>query len=182
MSETAFLYWEWHGAHPKVEFVQRIADAQGLNADELMNLVKSNRANKRTAFGIGDATVVAEVKLALSDLCLTKVLPTVCVRCGRKATGFRGIRLTSSEPKRPSFWVSILWQLGFLTLEEKTSVENIMHEFAITKGRLNLPVCRWHRWIVPPFIGVQMVNDRTVVLSHVSDSFATTIKGRGWAR
>jgi hypothetical protein len=69
-----------------------------------------------------------------------------------------------------------------MTSQEKTSVENIMHEIAITKGRLKLPVCRWHRWVVPPFINVTMVNDRTVALSHVSDDFAATMKRRGWAR
>jgi hypothetical protein len=92
------------------------------------------------------------------------------------------MRLTTSEPLRQSFWLSILWQLGLIKLEEKTSLENIMHEIAITKGRLKLPVCWWHRWIVPPFIGVALVSDTTVALSHVSNSFAAKLKGRGWAR
>jgi hypothetical protein len=128
------------------------------------------------------ASVVAEIKLALSYLNRTESLPPVCARCGRKATGFRSMRLTISEPLRQSFWLSILWQLGLLKLEEKTSLENIMHEIAITKGRLKLPVCWWHRWIVPPFIGVTLVSDTTVALSHVSNGFAAKLKGRGWAR
>jgi hypothetical protein len=126
--------------------------------------------------------IVTEVKLTLADLCRTEALPAVCVRCGRKAAGFRSLRLTTSEPKRPSFWGWILWELGFWTLEEKASFENLWHELRITKGRLKLPVCRWHRWIVPPLIGVRLVNDRTVALYGASDDFVAALKKRGWVR
>ena len=92
------------------------------------------------------------------------------------------MRLTTSEPNRPSSWGWILWELGLWTLEEKASVENLLHELRITKGRLKLPVCWWHRWIVPPLIGMRLVNDRTVALSRVSDAFIAAMKKRGWVR
>jgi hypothetical protein len=127
-------------------------------------------------------SIVTEVKFTLADLCRTEALPAVCVRCGRKAAGFRGIRLTTSEPNRPSSWGWILWELGLWTLEEKASVENLLRELKITKGRLKLPVCWWHRWIVPPLIGVRLVDDRTVALYSVSDVFITAMRKRGWVR
>jgi hypothetical protein len=125
---------------------------------------------------------VTEVKLTLADLRRTEVLPAVCVRCGSKAAGFRGTRLTTSEPNHPSTWGWILWELGLWTLEEKASFENLLHELRITKGRLKLPVCWWHRWIVPPGIGVRLVDDRTVVLYRVSDASINAMKKRGWVR
>src|SRR5262249_22819966 len=84
------------------------------------------------------SSIVTEVKFTLADLCRPEALPAVCVRCGRKATGFRSMRLTTSEPKRPSSWGWILWELGLLTLEEKASFENLENELRITKGRLKL--------------------------------------------
>ena len=128
------------------------------------------------------APIVTEIKLAVADLNRTELLPAICVRCGRKATGFRGMRLTSSESKQSSSLAWILWELGWWTLEDKASYENLMHEFRITKGRLKLPVCWWHRWIVPPFIGVRWLNDRTVALSHASNDFVAAMKQRGWVR
>jgi hypothetical protein len=125
---------------------------------------------------------VTEIKLALADLSHIEALPAVCVRCGRNATGFRSMRLTSSEGKWPSSWGWILWELGLWTSEEKAFYENILYELKITKGRLKLPVCRWHRWFVPPFIGVRLVTDRMVALSHVSDEFVREMKKRSWVR
>jgi hypothetical protein len=128
------------------------------------------------------SSIVTEVKFTLADLCRPEALPAVCVRCGRKAAGFRGMRLTTSEPNRPSSWGWILWELGLWTLEEKVSFENLAHEMRITKGRLKLPVCWWHRWIVPPLIGVRSVDEGTVALCGGSAVFITAMKKRGWVR
>jgi hypothetical protein len=81
---------------------------------------------------------------------------------------------------RPSFWGYLLWELGFWTLQERTSFESLLHELRITKGRLRLPVCWWHRWVVPPFIGVRWVNDRRVALSGASERFVSAMKKHGW--
>ena len=125
---------------------------------------------------------MTEIKLALADICRTEALPAVCVRCGRKATGFRSMRLTSSEGKRPSSWGWMFRELGLWTPDEKAFYETLLYELRITKGRLKLPVCWWHRWFVPPFLGVRLVSDRAVVLSHISDGFVSEMKKRGWVR
>jgi hypothetical protein len=75
-----------------------------------------------------------------------------------------------------------LWELGLLTLEEKASVENLLHELRITKGRVKLPVCRWHRWIIPPLVGVELTHERTVVIYGVCPDFVSALKKRGWVR
>src|SRR5262245_5336646 len=134
------------------------------------------------AFGIGVPATVAEVKLTLADLCRTEALPAVCVRCGRKAAGFRSTRLTTSEPKRPSFWGWLFWELGLWTAGGKAAFENLLHELRVTRGRLTLSVCWWHRWVVPPLLGVRLVNDRTVALHNVSADFVTAMRKRGWVR
>jgi hypothetical protein len=133
-------------------------------------------------FGGEVTAIMSEVKLALADLCRTEVLPTVCVRCGRKATAFRSMRLTTSESRRPTFWGWIFWELGLWTSEEKAFYENLLHELRVTKGRVKLPVCRWHRWIVPPLIGMRLLNARTVAVYSVSDEFITAMKQRAWVR
>jgi hypothetical protein len=125
---------------------------------------------------------VTEVKLSLEDLRRVDFLPAMCARCGRKSAGFRRMRLTTSEGKQSSFWGWIFWELGWWTLKDKESFENLSHEIRITKGWLKLPVCWRHRWIVPPFIGMRMVNERTVALSHVSPDFVAALRGLGWVR
>jgi hypothetical protein len=123
---------------------------------------------------------VTEVKFTLAALCRAEALPAVCVRCGRKAAGFRGMRLTTSEPKQPSFWGWLFWELGLWTAKDKETFETLVHELNITKGRLKLPVCWWHRWVAPPLIGAGLVNDGTVALHGVSDSFVAAMKQHGW--
>ena len=130
----------------------------------------------------GDGSIVTTVKFALADLSRPEALPAVCVRCGRKAAGFRGMRLTTSEPQRPSSWGWLLWELGLWTWQEKATAENLLHEWRITRGRLKLPVCWWHRWVAPPLIGAGLVNDRTVALYGVSDGFVAAMKRQGKVR
>ena len=75
-----------------------------------------------------------------------------------------------------------MWELGVWSLQEKSFYEGVLHELKITKGRLKLPVCLWHRWIVPPFIGMRWVNNSTVALSGASADFVGEMRKRGWLR
>jgi len=125
---------------------------------------------------------VAEVRVNLADLSQVERLPTVCVRCGRAATSRRSIRLTTTESNRPSSWGWLLWEFGFWTSKEKDTFEYLLHEYKISRGRIKLPVCWLHRWIVPPFIGVRVVNERRVELRRVSDEFVSAIRKKGWGR
>ena len=75
-----------------------------------------------------------------------------------------------------------MWELGFWNKQEMDTWENLLHEYRISRGRLRLPVCWWHRWIVPPFIGVRLVNEKRVALSHVSDEFVAALRKKGIVR
>jgi hypothetical protein len=125
---------------------------------------------------------MSDIRFQLADLTRPETLPAVCVRCGRPASGFRGMRLTSTEPRPTSFWGYLLWELGWWSWNEKTSFENLLHELQITKGRLKLPVCRWHRWIAPPQVAAELVGQRTVVLLGVGDGFVAAMKKQGKVR
>jgi hypothetical protein len=92
------------------------------------------------------------------------------------------MRLTTAEPRRPSSWGWLLWELGFWTRQEQETFENLAYELRITKGRLSLPVCWWHRWVAPPLVAVRLVNDRTIALYGACDGFLTALKKRGMLR
>jgi hypothetical protein len=92
------------------------------------------------------------------------------------------MRLTTSDPKHSTTWGWLLWELGYWSLRDKEFVEDIVHEFEITRGRLRLPVCWWHRWIMPPFLGMSPIEGGSVTLSGVSDGFIAALKRGGWVR
>ena len=125
---------------------------------------------------------MAQVTLNLADVRRPEACPAVCVRCGRPAKGKRSIRLATTEPKRTSSWAWILWELGFWNKQQMDTFENLLHEYRISRGRLQLPVCWWHRWIVPPFIGAGVVNERKLELRGVSDEFVAAMRNRGRVR
>jgi hypothetical protein len=92
------------------------------------------------------------------------------------------LRLTTAEARRPSSWGWLLWELGLWTRQQQETFENLLHEARITKGRLRLPVCWWHRWVAPPLIAARLVNDRKVALSGACDGFLAALKKRGRLR
>jgi hypothetical protein len=123
-----------------------------------------------------------EIQLALEDLCRTELLPPICARCGRPATGTRKIRVTTSEARQTSFLAFLLWELGVWTWRDKESYDDLVHELRITRGRVKLPVCSWHRWFVPPFIGMRFVTKTRVAVSGISEEFTAALRKKGWLR
>jgi hypothetical protein len=121
-----------------------------------------------------------DIYLAIEDLCRAELLPPICARCGRVAAGMRNVRVTSSEARQPSFLAYLLWELGLWSLYDKEWYENLEHELRITKGRVKMPVCGWHRWFVPPSIGVRLVTKSRVSVSGLSDEFADALRKKGW--
>jgi hypothetical protein len=49
------------------------------------------------------------------------------------------------------------------------------------KGVVELPVCWWHRWIMPPCIGIKSMTENQVTLCGLADSFVEAMKRRGWS-
>jgi hypothetical protein len=123
-----------------------------------------------------------EPHLALEDLCRVELLPPICARCGRAAVGTRSIRVIRPEEPRPTFLAALLWELGFWSWHDKEWYDNLAHEYQITRGRVKLPVCRWHRWLAPPAIGIRLVSKSRVALSGVSDEFIAALKKKGWVQ
>jgi hypothetical protein len=122
------------------------------------------------------------IRIARADLSRTETLPALCVRCGRKAAGFRGFRLRSPAPKRSSEVGCLLFWLGQWTWRDKWRFENILHEYKTARGKLKLPVCWRHRWLLPPMVVVGLVDEKTVALCNASDEFVAEMRKRGWVR
>ena len=72
--------------------------------------------------------------------------------------------------------------LDLWSSRDKWRFENVLHELKVRRGKLKLPVCWRHRWLLPPLIGVALVNERTVALSGASDEFVAEMRKRGWVR
>ena len=121
-----------------------------------------------------------EIQLALEDLCRTELMPSICARCGQPATGTRNIRVTTSEAWQPSFLAYLLWELGVWTWRDKESYDDLVHELRITRGRVKLPVCSWHRWFAPPLIGIRLVTKTRVAVSGISEEFTAAVRKKGW--
>jgi hypothetical protein len=97
---------------------------------------------------------MAEVVLSRADV----ALPPVCVGCGRPATGTRRVRVLGPSS-------------GVATMFGEYALDNL-ERMARGPGRIRLPVCWWHRWIVPPSVSATAGNDGKTHLTGLSAEFA----------
>jgi hypothetical protein len=105
-------------------------------------------------------------------------MPPACAHCGRPATGTRRLRLKAPAPYHGPDLVA---SLAGLSDDDQRHWHNLRQMFAAGKGILELPACRWHRWIVPFFtMGVKTLTDHRVTLWGLSDEFVRGMKSRGW--
>lgn len=106
-----------------------------------------------------------------------KQMPPVCARCGRAATSSRRVRL-----KVPSPYVGpdLVASLAGVSDDDQRRWHDLQQMFAEGKGIIELPVCWWHRWILPPMIGVKSLTERQVTLWGLGDAFVQGMKQRGW--
>jgi hypothetical protein len=122
---------------------------------------------------------MADLILALSQLPAKEVLPPFCARCGRAASGVRRVRLKVAQPFPGSDPVSSILGASY---DDQRRWHDLRQLFAQGKGVLELPVCWWHRWIMPPAIFVKSLTEREVTVSGLSDKFVAALRGKGWGR
>src|SRR4051794_35098337 len=85
-------------------------------------------------------------------------LPPVCVGCGRPATRARQVRILGPSS-------------GYARMAGEYALD-VLEKMARSPGSIPLPVCWWHRWIIPPSVTVTAEARGTVVLAGVSREFA----------
>ena len=72
--------------------------------------------------------------------------------------------------------------LDLWTWRDRWRFESILHEIRVGRGKVKLPVCWRHRWLLPPLVGVRLVNETTVAISDASDQFVAEMRRKGWLR
>jgi hypothetical protein len=92
-------------------------------------------------------------------------LPPICVGCGRAGTWRRRVRVPGA-----SSGVSVL-----VSVTAHAALDNL-ERMARSPGSVLVPVCWWHRWIVPPAVTASTDGER-VRLSGVSSEFAAAVRG-----
>ena len=88
-------------------------------------------------------------------------LPPVCVGCGRPGTWGRRVRVLGESS-------------GYARMMGEYALDNL-ERMACGPGVICLPVCWWHRWIVPPAV-VAEARGAAVRLSGVSAEFAAAVR------
>lgn len=120
---------------------------------------------------------MAEATFSLANLPRRDQLPPVCARCGRPASGTRRVRLKTHKPSRGPDLVA---SLAGVSTDDQRRWHDFRQLFEKGYGVFELPACWWHRWIVPPLMGIKSLSDRRVTLWGLSDVFIRELKRRGW--
>jgi hypothetical protein len=105
---------------------------------------------------------MADVHLSAAEALGT--LPPICMQCGKPANSIRRMRLTSTPLSQaaPPGGGEIGCLFSFLSF---------LPWFFSRRSALRAPLCRWHRWIVPPSFELMAETDGTLLLRGVSDPF-----------
>lgn len=90
-------------------------------------------------------------------------LPPVCVGCGRVGTWQRRVRILGTP-----IGVSLV------VAPPAHAAANSLERMMCGPGSIDVPVCWWHRWIVPPTVEVSVAGSR-LRLTDVSEEFAAAI-------
>ena len=114
---------------------------------------------------------MAEVTLARGTGSLAGALPTICARCGRPARGFFRLRLPGTS-SGVGGWV------GLSEGNREGQLLDDLEKLITSTEAIELPVCWWHRWIVPPVLSVQAVTEATVTVAGVAPEFAAACRDR----
>jgi hypothetical protein len=121
---------------------------------------------------------MAQLTFSLGNLPRKDQMPELCARCGRTAPCTSRIRLKVSEPYSGP---DLLASLAGVSDDDQRRWHELRQLFAQGKGGVELPICWWHRWIMPPLIGIKSMTERHVTLWGLSDSFVQAMKRRGWS-
>jgi hypothetical protein len=122
---------------------------------------------------------MADLILSLGQLPPKDILPPLCARCGRAASGVKRVRLKVYQPFPGSDPVSSILGASY---DDQRRWHDLRQLFAQGKGVLELPVCWWHRWIWPPAIGVKSLTEREATLCGLSEKFVAALRAKGWGR
>jgi hypothetical protein len=87
------------------------------------------------------------------------------------------VRLKVSKPYPGP---ELIASLAGVSDDEQRRWYDLQQWFARGKGVIEMPVCWWHRWIMPPLIGIKSMTERRVTLWGLSDGFVQATKSRGW--
>ncbi len=110
---------------------------------------------------------MAEVRLSLKDATTPGRLPAVCMQCGKEARAVRRMKLTTARwPYASSARLGVVGLLALL---------DWFDWWKAPRMRLNAPLCRWHKWIVPPRFHVLKITEHLVHLTGVSDEFVRAL-------
>jgi hypothetical protein len=122
---------------------------------------------------------MAEMTFSLASLPRKDQMPPVCARCGRAASGTRRVRL---KVHKAYSGPDLVASLAGVSDDEQRRWHDLQQMFAQGKGAVDLPVCWWHRWIMPPLIGIKSMTERRVTLWGLGQGFVEAMKQRGWSR
>jgi hypothetical protein len=121
---------------------------------------------------------MADLTFSLANLPRKNQMPSLCARCGRGAWSTRRIRLKVNEPYQGPELVA---SLAGASDDDQRRRHDLQQMFAQGKGVIALPLCWWHRWILPPAFGIKSMTERRVTLWGLADSFVQAMKQRGWS-
>ncbi len=129
-------------------------------------------------FDLEDRMLMAELTFSLANLPTIDQMPHVCAGCGQVVTSKHTFRLKvhRSYPG-PDLTATVA---GFSN-EEQRNWHQFQQLFAQGKCVVELPVCWWHRWIMPTFIGIKSMTEHRVSIQGLADSFVQEMKRRGWS-
>jgi hypothetical protein len=111
---------------------------------------------------------MADVRLALSDAATPGRLPALCMQCGKEAPTIRRMKMSmagfSKNPDGCGPFGCLLVALDLIGWMTAKYVP------------LCAPLCRYHRWIVPPSFQVEAITAEAIELSGVSEEFVKALK------
>jgi hypothetical protein len=120
---------------------------------------------------------MAELTFSIANLPVTDQMPPLCARCGWAASGTHRVWL---KVHRPYPGPDLIATLAGVSRDDQRRWHDLGQLLAGGKGVIELPVCWWHRWIMPPLIGIKSMTESRFTLWGLADSFVQAMKQRGW--
>lgn len=110
----------------------------------------------------------------MADLCLSRTeaegqLPAVCMQCGKPAPTTRRMWLTTSRLTPASHFQRN--ETGLLL-----ALLDFLPWLASRRFVLRAPLCRWHRWIVPPSFQLVQLTPDMLRLTGVAEDFLQALQ------
>jgi len=130
------------------------------------------------AFSLRDLIRMAEMTFSLANFPRKEQMPALCARCGRAAPCTRRIRLKVYEPYRGP---DLIASLAGASDDDQRRWHDLQQLLAKGNGVVELPICWWHRWIIPPMLGIKTMTERQFTLWGLCNSFVQAMKQRGWS-